>query len=41
MASARRPVAFVTACSQSVTATYKPPPVKHVWVIDLENESFG
>ena len=29
------------ACSESVAATYKPPPIKHVWVIDLENESFG
>ena len=22
-------------------ATYKPPPIKHVWVIDLENESYA
>jgi phosphatidylinositol-3-phosphatase len=29
------------ACSESVAAKYKPPPIKHVWVIDLENESFG
>jgi hypothetical protein len=49
MASARRAVAFVIAtlaaclitCSQSVAAAYTPLPVKHVWVIDLENESLG
>jgi phosphatidylinositol-3-phosphatase len=49
MASARRAAALVIAtlagclivCSQSVAATYKPPPIKHVWVIDLENESYG
>ena len=23
------------------TAAYKPPPIKHVWVIDLENESYA
>jgi hypothetical protein len=23
------------------TAAYKPPPIKHVWVIDLENESYS
>jgi hypothetical protein len=23
------------------TASYQPPPIKHVWVIMLENESFG
>ena len=22
-------------------AAYKPPPIKHVWVIDLENESYA
>jgi phosphatidylinositol-3-phosphatase len=27
--------------SQAALAAYRPPPIKHVWLIDLENESFG
>jgi len=49
MASARRAAVIaigtlagcLIVCSQSLAATYEPPPIKHVWVIDLENESYG
>jgi hypothetical protein len=25
----------------SATTAFRPPPVRHVWIIDLANESFG
>jgi phosphatidylinositol-3-phosphatase len=34
-------VVALSTVTSAADASYKPPPIKHVWVIDLENESFG